>query len=169
LNAGTITTDNLLLTNASGRFIFNGGTLNTRSTSVANGAAFVLGNGVAAATLHMDGGTHSFANGLIISSNATLKGCGTIIGTIVNHGSIATNCGPVLVQPTITRVARAGTTNTVFFPSVSGQTYTLEFKNALTNTTWTAILPSSNGNGGAISLKDTAATVPTRFYRVRAQ
>ena len=39
----------------------------------------------------MPGGTYVFADGLVISSNAKLTGCGTIIGTIVNNGTIATN------------------------------------------------------------------------------
>src|SRR6266581_1456098 len=102
LNGGTITTDSLLLTNSAGRMVFNGGVLNTRGTTVANGSPFVVGDGASAATFNLLGGTHSFANGLIISSNASLTGCGTIIGSIINHGTIATNCGGGTVPPSIT-------------------------------------------------------------------
>jgi T5SS/PEP-CTERM-associated repeat protein len=102
LSGGTITTDSVLLTNSAGRMVFNGGVLNTRGTTVANGSAFVVGDGSSAATFNLLGGTHSFANGLIISSNASLTGCGTIIGSIINHGTISTNCGGGSVPPSIT-------------------------------------------------------------------
>lgn len=168
-NAGTLTADSLRLTNAAGQFLFSGGTLNTKSMTVANGAAFIVGDGVDAATLHMGGGTYSFANGLIISSNATLNGCGTILGTIINHGTIATNCSGVLVRPTVMGQTRTGATNALSFTTVNGQTYTLEFKDALSDVNWTALPPSTNGNGSVMTLKDTSANTASRFYHVRTQ
>ncbi len=98
---GNITVDNLLVTNPAGQFTFNGGTLSTRGTTVGNGAAFVVGDGTTPATLYLNGGVHSFGNGLVISKNATLAGCGTIVGSIVNNGTIATNCGGSIVAPGI--------------------------------------------------------------------
>jgi T5SS/PEP-CTERM-associated repeat protein len=169
LNGGSITTDSLWLTNSTGTVVFNGGVLNTRNTTVANGAAFVVGNGITPATLYLNGGTHSFANGLTISPNATLAGCGTIIGPISNFGTIATNCSGGLVAPQITALSRAGRTNVISFTTVTGQNYSLEFKNDLTNGTWTAIVPGTNGNAGVVSLTDTNATMPRRFYHVRSQ
>jgi fibronectin-binding autotransporter adhesin len=168
LSAATLTVDHLLITNPAGTFIFAGGTVNTRNTTVANGAPFVVGDGVSAAVLHLNGGTHSFANGLVISSNATLSGCGTVIGAIINHGLIATNCN-TQVRPNIVAVGRTGTTATVTCSSVSGQVYTLQYKNALTDPTWTPITPGTSGTGANLRLVDPAATAPTRFYRVSAQ
>ncbi len=101
LNGGLLTADNLLLTNTSGQLILSSGTLSTKRTVVANGSPFVIGDGTSSATLHLDGGAHSFANGLVIMSNATLSGCGTLIGSIVNHGTISTNCGAGITGPTI--------------------------------------------------------------------
>jgi T5SS/PEP-CTERM-associated repeat protein len=169
LNGGSITTDSLWLTNSTGTVVFNGGVLNTRNTTVANGTAFVVGNGITPATLYLNGGTHSFANGLTISKNATLAGCGRIIGPILNLGTIATNCGGGLVAPQITALSRAGRTNVISFTTVTGQNYSLEFKNELTNGTWTALPPATNGNAGVISLKDTNAIGPRRFYHIRTQ
>jgi T5SS/PEP-CTERM-associated repeat protein len=169
LNGGSIATDSLWLTNSTGTVVFNGGVLNTRNTTVANGAAFVVGNGITPATLYLNGGTHSFANGLTISKNATLAGCGTIIGPILNLGTIATNCGGGLVAPQITALSRAGRTNVISFTTVTGQSYSLEFKNELTNGTWTALPPATNGNAGVISLMDTNPIGPRRFYHIRAQ
>src|SRR5207253_236303 len=101
LNKGALIADNLLLTNSAGQFIFNGGTLLSKGTTVSNTMPFVVGDGTNAATFQLLGGTHYFANGLTISSNAVLSGCGTIIGPIINHGTIATNCGVVTGPPSI--------------------------------------------------------------------
>ena len=54
--------------------------------------------------------------------------------------------------------------------SASGLLYTLQFKNALSDSTWFPILPAVTGSGGSISLVDTnAAGALSRFYRVVAQ
>jgi hypothetical protein len=62
-----------------------------------------VGDGVRAATLELLGGTHLFANGLVISSNATLTGCGAVVGTITSFGTVATNCGSSVTSPSITQ------------------------------------------------------------------
>ena len=46
------------------------------------------------------------------------------------------------------------------------ENYALEFKNALTDTNWTA-LPAVSGNGGLRLMLDPEAAVPQRFYRLR--
>jgi hypothetical protein len=97
-----LTVDRLLVPQSAGQLVFSGGTLRTKGSVVSNGLPFVVGDGNNAATLELLGGTHSFANGLVISSNATLKGCGTIIGNVTNYGTIATNCGAGPVRPSIT-------------------------------------------------------------------
>ena len=79
LNSGNVTTEVLLAnTDATSVVTFNGGTLTTSSTTIANSAVFTVGNGTSAAALVLNGGTHSFANGLAISNNATLSGTGTV-------------------------------------------------------------------------------------------
>ena len=169
LTGGTIVADRLVATNSAGRMIFSGGVLETAGSTVANGAPFVVGDGTNAATLRLLGGMNSFANGLIISSNATLAGCGTIIGSIINHGTVSTNCagGPVL--PTITKLSKIGNTASVSFTTAKGLSYTVEYKNSLSASNWAMILPAVTGTGSAATVTDTAATVPTRVYRVRAQ
>jgi hypothetical protein len=167
MSGGGLISDQLWITNSAGQFTLNGGTVSTKGTTVANGAPFVVGDGTAAATLHFDGGVHQFANGLVISSNATLSGCGTIIGSIINHGTIATNCGPAAVD--VTFRGRIGMTNFVSFPSQVGATYILEYKDSLVSTSWTDILPGTNGTGNVIMLGDTTASGPARYYRVRTQ
>src|SRR5439155_1427032 len=64
-------------------FNFIGGTLQTRGTfAPPSSPPFVIGNGIASATFEMlSSGTHTFSGGLVISSNALLKGVGTIKGS----------------------------------------------------------------------------------------
>jgi len=101
-NGADVTTDNLSMPQAGGGFLFNGGTLRSAGSVVSNGLPFVVGDGIRPATLHLLGGTHLFADGLVISSNATLSGCGSLIGTLVNHGTDSRNCGSTSGPPVIT-------------------------------------------------------------------
>jgi T5SS/PEP-CTERM-associated repeat protein len=167
LSLGSVTTDDLFLTNNGGLFSFNGGVLQARNITVSNGAAFVVGNGVDPATLQLQGGTFRFANGLVISNNATVTGCGTIVGTISNFGTLATNCGPAGVM--ITAATKTGPIATVFFTTLSGSNHVLEYKNAFGDPSWSAILPGVIGNGSVASAMDTNATVPRRFYRIHLE
>lgn len=167
MSGGSLTVSNLALTNATGQFVFRGGTLASAGTVVANGSPFVVGDGVTPALFYMNGGTHSFADGLVISSNATLAGCGAIVGTVVNHGTIL-SCGTA-VPTRIAGLARTGTTNSISFATLAGQTYTLEFKNALTNAAWVPLAPATNGNGSLMAIQDPSATNTTGFYRVQVQ
>ena len=87
LNSGTVTTRSLLATNGAVSLVtFNGGRLDTAGTSVSNGSALVVGNGTNSATLHLNGGSHSFANGLSVAANGTLSGTGTIAGNTTISG-----------------------------------------------------------------------------------
>jgi hypothetical protein len=95
-NGGTVTVDNLLVTNlANSVFTFNGGTFQTKATTVSNTLQCAVGNGATAATYHLIGGIHSFNNGLRIRNNATLSGCGTIDGNVLvdDGGTVVADCG----------------------------------------------------------------------------
>ncbi len=103
LNNGVVTADFLIVTNgASSVFNQNGGVLNTINTTVMNGSEFVIGDGIHAATFDMLGGINSFANNLLISTNALLTGCGTINGAVVNLGTITNNCSTLTFNGVIT-------------------------------------------------------------------
>jgi len=91
-NGGTIQANILRLTNSPGYFVHNGGVLSARITDVSNGRPFVVGDGTNTATISLIGSAtnlHSFADGLLIQTNATLTGTGTIIGNVTNFGTIA--------------------------------------------------------------------------------
>ena len=165
LSQGSVLVDNVVLTNTSGQFGFNSGTLRAKSMAVTNGSPFTVGDGFSPATLDLQGGTFAFANGLVISSNATLTGCGKISGTLLNFGTIATNCA-VAAAPLITSTSRTGSTVTVTYTTASGPTYSLEYKDTLQDPAWTAILPGLPGNGNVMTQLDNSATAPARFYRI---
>ena len=92
-NGGTITVDQLLLnTGSTSVFNFNSGLLKIGAggSTVNNGSTFVVGNSVDAATLNLGGATnYSFANGLAISSQAFLRGNGTVLGNTSNSGTLS--------------------------------------------------------------------------------
>jgi len=168
LSSGILSVDNLIVTNASGQFVFGGGTLNTSGTVISSGLPFVVGDGTNPSTLHLVGGSHSFASGLIISSNSSLTGCGTIIGDVVNHGTIATNCGGATVPPTLTNVAAVSDTFSFSFQSQNSVPYTIDYKNTLNDPSW-ATLKVVTGAGNLMTVTDPQTNSVTRFYRIRIQ
>lgn len=165
---GRIVADQIILTNTGASFGFGGGSIRTRNMTVANGAPFVVGDGVNPAVLLLDGGSYDFANGLVISSGATVTGCGNITGGIVNNGTLSlTNCNPPTVK--ITNLSRSGNNVNITFSSLSGLNHTLQFKASLNDAAWTSILPATAGTGNSITIADTTATNVSRVYRVSAQ
>ncbi|MCX6900480.1 MAG: PEP-CTERM sorting domain-containing protein [Verrucomicrobia bacterium] len=90
-NRGTIIVDQLTVVtnNTSSVMTFSAGLLRSGGSSVSNGVAFTVGDGVQSATLDLLGGTHSFASGLSISTNSSLIGSGGIFGSATNFGVIA--------------------------------------------------------------------------------
>jgi hypothetical protein len=95
-SGGVVTVDQLLAINSNKSvFGLSSGVFNAKSTTVNNTRTFVVGDGIDAATYHLLGGVHSFANGLEVRSNAVLSGCGTINGSVVVDagGAILAACG----------------------------------------------------------------------------
>jgi hypothetical protein len=84
----------------------------------------------------------------------------------------AANClGPIV--PVVGTVIGASTmVNGIFglsFPTVEGKSYTVQYKNTLSDPTWTDLVPPGSvpGTGGLLTIHDpTAAGQPMRFYRV---
>ncbi|MGD0536673.1 MAG: hypothetical protein ABSC03_03390 [Verrucomicrobiota bacterium] len=70
--------------------------------------------------------------------------------------------------PILSAISRTSKTCSVTLLSVSGSSYTLEYKDSLSLTNWLT-LPAVSGNGAALTLTDPAATNSQRFYRVRMQ
>ncbi|MGA2140330.1 MAG: hypothetical protein ABSH14_15845, partial [Verrucomicrobiia bacterium] len=104
LGGGTLTVNGIVLANPNSQFIFSGGWLNANAITNANGQLLTVGNGVAPATLNLLGGISSLGNGLEISANATLTGCGTVNGnvTIDSGGTVLANCGTLTFAGIVT-------------------------------------------------------------------
>jgi hypothetical protein len=96
LNGGFGTVDSFTATNGVQSVLtFNGGYLASGATQISNTQPTVIGDGVSTATLQLNGGTHTFVDGLSVLSNAVVTGCGTINGnvTIYPGGVVAASCG----------------------------------------------------------------------------
>lgn len=79
LQSGLVEVDRLLVTNSQGSFVFDGGTLSSKSTTASNGLSFHIGNNVGAATFILAGnGTHTFT-ALTVDNLGTLTGNGTVV------------------------------------------------------------------------------------------
>jgi T5SS/PEP-CTERM-associated repeat protein len=95
-NAGLIAVDQLWMTNALGRFVFHGGTLQTRNTTVSNQQTFLVGDGSSPATLSLNGGTHIFTPMILVGTAASVVGNGTLIGPLLLNGGSTLSPGPAL-------------------------------------------------------------------------
>lgn len=162
VNGGSLDVYSLGVTNSAGSLLFNGGTIVSAGTRVANGQPFVVGDGVRPAVFRMNGGVHSFANGLVISPNASVVGCGQIIGAIQNNGTLSTNCG--VTAPMLLNASRNGNQFAFAIQSEAGVVYTVEYKDSLSDPAWTK-LGTYTGTGGQVPVTDTTGA-NTRFYRV---
>ena len=82
----------------------------------------------------------------------------------------ATGCihTPIAPAPRLFNAALAGDVFTVSVATVSGKDYVLQFKDALTESTWNE-LPSVRGDGTVKTLTDAAASAAQRFYRARVR
>jgi hypothetical protein len=99
LTGGSLLADRLVATNGTNSVIrFTKGTLAVQvSTQISNSVPFVAGNGVDAAVLALSGGTHSFADGLVINTNAVFALGGTnALGTAAIAGNVSLRSGAVL-------------------------------------------------------------------------
>ncbi len=92
LAGGTLNVESLSLPNENSQFIFNQGNLSARSVAITNNQVFAVGDGFNSAALKLLGGDYGFKNGLLVANKGIVTGCGTITGSIINYGTIITDC-----------------------------------------------------------------------------
>jgi uncharacterized repeat protein (TIGR01451 family) len=100
----------------------------------------------------------------------------TAIGMDICQDSVnaAANCGCVASAPpvlvTVTPNVNSDGFFSLSFPTEVGKSYTVQYKDALTDPTWTDLVPPGSvpGTGGPLTIYDSspAALHPSRFYRV---
>jgi len=155
-SGGVVNTDHLLV--SGGFFQFNSGTLLTKTTTDNNIQPFLVGDGSSLATLSLVGnGSHSFANGLTVRSNATLAGNGTVVGTLTVQS------GGVLLPGLPGSVGKLAFTNS---PVLQGITSMKISKNGSALTNDQAQVNSSMTYGGTLvvsNLSSTALAAGDRF------
>ncbi|MEI2723689.1 MAG: hypothetical protein V9H26_09135 [Verrucomicrobiota bacterium] len=89
-----------------------------------------------------------------------------------NNWLVGDPAGPVRawqqVRPHIATSSKSGNSFSCTLHSYTGVAYVLEYKNAMTDPSWTPLAPVP-GNGGDLTLNDPTASVSGRFYQVRVQ
>src|SRR5581483_8940301 len=92
---------------------------------------------------------------------------------VVSNAAGSTNSATgqlvVLVSPSVAGASFKAGVFSVSFTSVSGISYTLEYKNTFFDPVWTPIAPALSGTGGVITLQDTNAASAARYYRILCQ
>ena len=119
----TATVDRLVATNAGNTLNFSAGVLNVTTSDVNNGTAFLVGNGVQAATLNLlTGSTNRFVDGLVVTNGGILSGVGTIVGNTTIYG--ANNAGaPMGTLTNVGTFVLAGSALTVVDIGTNRQDY----------------------------------------------
>jgi fibronectin-binding autotransporter adhesin len=112
LNVGLVDVDRLVVTTNAGVFELNGGTLRTKGTTHTSGRVFSVGNGLAPATLQLQGGTHTFSNHVVVQPNGTLGGSGSLFGNVTNFGTVnpGFSAGALEICGDLTLVSQASMT-----------------------------------------------------------
>ncbi len=82
------------------------------------------------------------------------------------HSLALVGSGPLITQASLANPFRSNANFSVSLPTQNGRVYGLEFKNSLSDDSWTP-LPLVAGNGNSRTLTDSTATNTQRFYRVR--
>jgi hypothetical protein len=93
----------------SSAFTFNSGTVRSVNANINNGLAFTVGDGGATPATYVmrkdvvgARGTHTFTNGLVLSSNGILSGDGDIVGNVSGSagGKVQVGASPGLINVT---------------------------------------------------------------------
>ena len=115
---------------------------------------------------------------LALKTDGSLVSWGTVTNIPINYiNIIAIACGEAhelalignslpIQNVQITSPQLSGSNFSVSVPTQSGRVYSLEYKNSLNDSNWTA-LPLVAGVYGTTILKDTSSTTSQRFYRVQ--
>ena len=105
--------------------------------------------------------SHTYTNAGNFTVTLTAVGLGGT-NTLTLPGYISAQAPP----PIILTAALSGTEILLSFQSVSNQSYDIQYKNALSNSSWD-LLESVVGTGGTLIIGTSVTNSDQRFYRVR--
>jgi T5SS/PEP-CTERM-associated repeat protein len=146
-NAGLMRVGTLRMTNANGKMDFQGGILQVENSLIANGSTLAIGNGTDPATnMLVNNGVHVLVPLMLVGTNATLAGNGTVIGTVLlaNAGRLSPgeSCGTLVIS----NLTIGG-----------GTSSTYAFEKSTSTSDWISIIGTLTFNAGAqlnVFLKD---------------
>lgn len=105
-------------------------------------------------------------------TNVQANQAGSYLVVITNFAGSTTSSPAlltVLVPPEISGISFVSTNVLLSLNSLTGLTYTLEYKDSLPDPSWTPLAPGVAGSGGVIVLQDPGPFPSNRFYRITAQ
>jgi hypothetical protein len=73
----------------------------------------------------------------------------------------------VVPPPRFSSITSAGGTNTLTWQTFPGKSYRVEYKNDLNNSEWSVLGSDLVAAGNSLSITNSAAGIPRRFYRIR--
>ena len=130
-----------------------------------SGVAAISGGGGHSLALRTDGSVVAWGanwNGQCDLPTTTLNALGIAAGS--RHSLVLVDDGAFV--PRLFRPAWRGNRFSTLAQTLNRKNYSLEYRNSLPETNWTA-LPAVKGNGAIKILSDTEATSAQRFYRIR--
>jgi hypothetical protein len=133
---------------------------------LSNVVAIAAGSGHSLA-LKADGSVVAWGSNAIGQTNVP-AGLSNVVAIAAgaNYSIALVGSSPPVVSASIQNPTLSGNSFSFSIPSQSGRIYALEYKNNITDPTWTP-LPLVAGNGANLVMTDTTATNSQRFYRVR--
>lgn len=123
-------------------------------------------NGQVITTFSIPAPTSPHLIGLMSFASTTLGGPTGVSATFDDFEFAALGAAPSVPPPVLFNAARAGNTASFQFNSVNGVVYIAEYKDDITQPSWT-FLRNVLGTGGAVTVTDTNAVGAQRFYRLR--
>ena len=69
-------------------------------------------------------------------------------------------------QPVIQSITTLGADVTLIWSSVAGQTYRVQYKNDLSDASWTDLTPDVTATGATATKMDSVGAATQRFYRI---
>jgi hypothetical protein len=114
------------------------------------------------------------ATGMLYLTPAASSNGTAVVSVTVNDrqptNNVVTHSFVVTIRPALAlQITRLGSLVVVSFDTTPGESYTLEYKNSLSDSSWTPLGSARPGTGSTLTISDELFAATSRFYRVRIQ